>query len=300
MDAETFIKIAGLLNLTAVEIAKESGCSPEAVRSARMGRRPVSAKLEKFVIEKLRKASGDAAVRLVLEVCKMEGLNEKALLALREFEQEEGVKLSDDDTVYVWVKLNDDSQVSSVMVSNRNHSPEGIACEVRNLADIEDWLNHEDCYVFDYDNSEWVTVKEKKADMKEKDTLQIVGRLFRPVRLTEKADTLYQHENAQVVLSEYAGHVLSAETSDGWNVKLFLDGEQLPEIEINLEYAGDSEEMSDEDWEAWCDNSMPREEQLEIVEAYLRQAFNIVIRDMASESYTTWPELYEFLTEKLS
>lgn len=70
MDAETFIKIAGLLNLTAVEIAKESGCSPEAVRSARMGRRPVSEKLETFMIEKLKAASGDAAVQLVMKTCK--------------------------------------------------------------------------------------------------------------------------------------------------------------------------------------------------------------------------------------
>ena len=44
---------------------------------------------------------------------------------------------------------------------NKNHSPEGICCEVRNLADIEDWLNQEDCYVFDYDNNEWTTVREK-------------------------------------------------------------------------------------------------------------------------------------------
>ena len=70
MDAETFVKIAGLLNLTAVEIAKESGCSPESVRSARMGRRPVSEKLEKYMTEKLRAASGDAAVQLVLKTCK--------------------------------------------------------------------------------------------------------------------------------------------------------------------------------------------------------------------------------------
>jgi len=111
--------------------------------------------------ERLRKASGDAAVKMVLETCKMNGLNEKALLALRDFEQEEGVQLTDDDTVYVWVKLNEDSKVSSVRVSNRNHSPEGICCEVRNLADIEDWLNQEDCYVFDYDNNEWTTVREK-------------------------------------------------------------------------------------------------------------------------------------------
>ena len=164
MDAETFVKIAGLLNLTAVEIAKESGCSPEAVRSARMGRRPVSEKLEKYMTERLRKASGDAAVKLVLETCKMKGLNEQALLALRAFENEEGVKLSDDDTVFVWVKLNDDSEVSSVNVSNRNHSPEGICCEVRNLADIEDWLNQEDCYVFDYDANEWVTVRSTKTE----------------------------------------------------------------------------------------------------------------------------------------
>lgn len=203
MDAETFVKICGLLNLTAEEVAKESGYSLSAVKAARTGARAVSAELEKFLLNRLKEASGDEAVRLVLETC----------------------------------------------MTN---------------------------------------------------TLQIIGRLFRPVGLTEKADTLYQHENAQVVLSEYAGHTLSAETSDGWKVKLLLDGQELPEIEINLEYAADSEEMSDAEWESWCDNSMPREEQLDIVEAYMRQAFSIVIRDMASESYTTWPKLYEFLTEKLS
>ncbi len=203
MDAETFVKICGLLNLTAAEIARESGCSPESVNSARLGRRPVSEKLEKFMVEKLRAASGDAAVKLVLETC----------------------------------------------MTN---------------------------------------------------TLQIVGRLFRPVRMTEKADTLYQHKDSSVILAEYAGHVLSAKTADGWKVKLLLDGEELPEIEINLEYAGDSEEMSDEEWESWCNNSMPREEQIEIVEAYMRQAFSIIIRDIASESYTTWPELYKYLLEKLS
>ena len=69
MDAETFIKIAGLLNLTAVEIAKESGCSPEAVRSARMGRRPVSEKLEQYMRKKLKESSDDEAVKLVLETC---------------------------------------------------------------------------------------------------------------------------------------------------------------------------------------------------------------------------------------
>lgn len=161
MDAETFVKICGLLNMSAPEVARESGCSLPAVKAARSGVRPVSPKLEKFVIEKLRAASGDKAVNLVMEICKMKGLNEKALLALRDFEQEEGVQLTDDDTVYVWVKLNEDSKVSSVRVSNRNHSPEGVACDVRNLADIEDWLSYEDCYVFDYDNNEWVTVREK-------------------------------------------------------------------------------------------------------------------------------------------
>lgn len=70
MNSETFIKIAGLLNLTAVEIAKESGCSPESVSSARMGRRPVSEKLEKYMREKLKESSDDEAVKLVLEICK--------------------------------------------------------------------------------------------------------------------------------------------------------------------------------------------------------------------------------------
>ena len=164
MEAEVFVKIAGLLNLTAAEIARESGCSPESVNSARLGRRPVSAKLEKYMTEKLREASGDAAVKLVLETCKMNGLNEKVLLALRDFEQEEGVKLSDDDTVYVWVKLNDNSQVFSVKVSNRNHSPEGICCEVRNLADIEDWWDEDSSYTFDNDAYKWVTVRSSKTE----------------------------------------------------------------------------------------------------------------------------------------
>lgn len=164
MDAETFVKICGLLNMPAPEVARESGYSLPAIKAARTGRRPISAALEKFMIDKLRKASGDAAVKMVLETCKMKGLNEKTLLALREFEQEEGVKLEDSDTVYVWVYLSEDSKVSSVKVSNRNHSPEGICCEVRNLADIEDWLNQEDCYVFDYDANEWVTVRSTKTE----------------------------------------------------------------------------------------------------------------------------------------
>lgn len=164
MEAEVFVKIAGLLNLTAVEIAKESGCSPEAVRSARMGRRPVSEKLEKFMIDTLRKASGDAAVKLVLETCKMKGLNEKTLLALREFEQNEGVKLEDSDTVYVWVYLSEDNTIFNVRVSNRNHSPEGVCCEVRNLADIEDWWDEDSSYTFDNDAYKWVTVRSSKAE----------------------------------------------------------------------------------------------------------------------------------------
>lgn len=203
MDADTFVRICGLLNMTAEEVAKESGYSLSAVKAARTGARGVSAELEKFMLDRLKEASGDAAVRLVLETC----------------------------------------------MTN---------------------------------------------------TLQIIGRLFRPVALTEKADALYQRENSSVVLSEYAGHVLSAETKDGWVVKLLLDGEHLPDIEINLEYAGDGEEMSEEEWESWSNNSMPRTEQLEIVEAYMRQCFSIVIRDMTSESYTTWPKLYEHLLEKLS
>ena len=164
MEAEVFVKIAGLLNLTAAEIARESGCSPESVNSARQGRRPVSEKLEKFMIERLRAASGDAAVKLVLENCTMKGLNEKVLLALREFEQDEGVKLSDDDTVFVWVYLSEDSTIFNVRVSNRNHSPEGVACEVRNLADIEDWWDEDSSYTFDNDAYKWVTVRSTKTE----------------------------------------------------------------------------------------------------------------------------------------
>jgi hypothetical protein len=164
VDAETFVKICGLLNMPAPEVAKESGCSLPAVKAARSGVRPVSPKLEKFVTEKLKAASGDAAVKLVLETCKMNGLNEKVLLALRDFEQEEGLKLSDDDTVYVWVYLSEDSTIFNVRVSNRNHSPEGVACEVRNLADIEDWWDEDSSYTFDNDAYKWVTVRSTKTE----------------------------------------------------------------------------------------------------------------------------------------
>lgn len=163
MDAETFVKICGLLNMPAPEVARESGCSLPAVKAARSGVRPVSPKLEKFVIEKLREASGDAAVKLVLETCKMKGLTEKVLLALREFEHDEGVKLEDDDTVFVWVFLSEDNTIFNVRVSNRNHSPEGVCCEVRNLADIEDWWDDDSSYTFDNDAYKWVTVREKLA-----------------------------------------------------------------------------------------------------------------------------------------
>lgn len=163
MDAETFVKICGLLNMPAPEVAKESGCSLPAVKAARSGVRPVSEKLEKFILEKLRAASGDAAVKMVLETCKMKGLNEKVLFALREFEHDEGVKLEDDDTVFVWVFLSEDSTIFNVRVSNRNHSPEGVACEVRDLADIEDWWDEDSSYTFDNDAYKWVTVREKLA-----------------------------------------------------------------------------------------------------------------------------------------
>jgi len=42
VDAETFIKICGLLDLTAEEVAKESGYSLPAIKAARTGRRPIS------------------------------------------------------------------------------------------------------------------------------------------------------------------------------------------------------------------------------------------------------------------
>ena len=164
MDAETFVKICGLLNMPAPEVARESGYSLPAIKAARTGRRPISAALEKFMIDKLRKASGDAAVKMVLETCKMNGLNEKTLLALRAFEQEEDVKLSDDDTVYVWVYLSEDNTIFNVRVSNRNHAPEGVACEVRNLADIEDWWDDDSSYTFDNDAYKWVTVRSTKTE----------------------------------------------------------------------------------------------------------------------------------------
>lgn len=70
MDAETFVKICGLLNLTAEEVARESGYSLSAVKAARTGARGVSTELEKFLLSRLKEASGDEAVQLVMKTCK--------------------------------------------------------------------------------------------------------------------------------------------------------------------------------------------------------------------------------------
>lgn len=70
MNSETFVKICGLLNLTAEEVAKQSGYSLSAVKAARTGARGVSAELEKFLLNRLKEASDDEAVQLVMKTCK--------------------------------------------------------------------------------------------------------------------------------------------------------------------------------------------------------------------------------------
>lgn len=72
----------------------------------------------------------------------MENLNTLALNALREFEQYEMVKLEYNDTVYVWVYVDENGNPAEVRVSDRNHSPEGVATEVQTLSSIESWWDN--------------------------------------------------------------------------------------------------------------------------------------------------------------
>ena len=90
----------------------------------------------------------------------LSGLNELTLTALRSFEKAEGITFDDDDSVFVWVYVKEENgefKISSVEVNTNQHQPEGVACEIRNLANIEDWFEDIWCYVYDYQNAEWIS-----------------------------------------------------------------------------------------------------------------------------------------------
>ena len=90
----------------------------------------------------------------------LSGLNELTLTALRSFKKAEGITFDDDDSVFVWVYVKEENgefKISSVEVNTNQHQPEGVACEIRNLASIEDWFEDLWCYVYDYQKAEWVS-----------------------------------------------------------------------------------------------------------------------------------------------
>ena len=205
MDAETFVKISGLLNLTAEDVARESGYSLGTIKAARIGARSISPALEQFMLDKLRAASGDKAIQLVLKVC-----------------------------------------------------------EVKSLLDI-------------------------------------VKDLFTPSDLAKKIYAVFQQQNSKVVLAEADGHTLSLETLDGWTMYFCLDGYRLPQNDIYLQYAIHPDELTTEDWDSWCNNTMPRELQIDMIVApYISALLMFVIKDVAASNYTARPEFYEALRSILS
>lgn len=72
MERETFIKISGLLQMTAKDIARETGYSLATIKAVSAGYRQISPQLESFMLDKLRESADDEAVKLVVETCKEE------------------------------------------------------------------------------------------------------------------------------------------------------------------------------------------------------------------------------------
>jgi len=72
MDNETFKKIAGLLGLSAAEIAEGTGYTVASVRAfacVTCNARNVPEKVEEWILDRLREARDDEAVKLVRQVC---------------------------------------------------------------------------------------------------------------------------------------------------------------------------------------------------------------------------------------
>lgn len=73
-------------------------------------------------------------------------IDELAMQALDSFEKNCGIKLAQDDNIYIWVYVNEAGEVDSVEVNTLNHQPEGVFCTVRDLDRIESWWDHDWSY----------------------------------------------------------------------------------------------------------------------------------------------------------
>ncbi len=74
-------------------------------------------------------------------------IDELAMQALDSFEKNCGIKLAQDDNIYIWVYVNNAGEVDSVELNTLNHSPEGVFCTVRDLYFIESWWDHSWSYL---------------------------------------------------------------------------------------------------------------------------------------------------------
>ena len=73
-------------------------------------------------------------------------IDELALQALDSFEKNCGIKLAQDDDIYIWVYVDESGQVDNVEVNTLNHQPEGVFCTVRDLYNIDLWWNNDWSY----------------------------------------------------------------------------------------------------------------------------------------------------------
>ena len=73
-------------------------------------------------------------------------IDELALQALDSFEKNCGIKLAQDDDIYIWVYVDESRQVDNVEVNTLNHQPEGVFCTVRDLYNIDLWWNNDWSY----------------------------------------------------------------------------------------------------------------------------------------------------------
>lgn len=76
----------------------------------------------------------------------MLAIDELAMRALESYERAVGIKLNPDDSIYIWVYVDESGKVDSVEINTLNHQPEGICCTVRDLYFIESWWQPEWSY----------------------------------------------------------------------------------------------------------------------------------------------------------
>ena len=76
-------------------------------------------------------------------------MNNLVKCALESYERAVGIKLNPDDSIYIWVYVDESGQVDSVEVNTLNHQPEGVFCTVRDLYNIDLWWDHSWSYPVD-------------------------------------------------------------------------------------------------------------------------------------------------------